>query len=93
MQRRLTAPQNPEQNGISDRKNHYLVETARCLLVQSGLLASFWAEAVNTANYIQTRSPTGSLDGKIFKTFGQEVICLDRNPNKGKFEKKRKKIY
>lgn len=100
MQRRLTAPQNPEQNGISERKNRSLVETARCLLVLSGLPASLWAEAVNTANYIRNRSPTSSLNGKTpykilygaapdvskFKTFGQEVFCLDRNPNKGKFE-------
>lgn len=48
--RRLTAPYCPEQNGIAERKNRTVVSTARCLLIQSGLPPTFWAEAVNCAN-------------------------------------------
>lgn len=32
--RRLTIPNNPEQNGVAERKNRTLGETARCLLIQ-----------------------------------------------------------
>jgi transposase InsO family protein len=63
--RRLTVPYNPEQNGISERKNRTLLDMARCLLIESGLPSSFWAEAVNTANYLRNRCPSKSLNGKI----------------------------
>jgi len=49
--RRLSIPYHPEQNGTAERKNRTLLDTARCLLLQSGLPGSFWAEAVSTANY------------------------------------------
>jgi len=63
IQRRLTIPYTPEQNGIAERKNRTLIETARCLLGQSGLPTSFWAKAVNTANYIRNRYITKALNG------------------------------
>lgn len=64
--RRLTAPYNPEQNGVAERRNRTLMEMARCLLMQSGLPSTFWAEAVNTnlANFIRNRSPTRKLKSK-----------------------------
>lgn len=62
--RRLTVPHNPEQNGTAERRNRTLNEMARCLLKESKLPNSFWAEAVNTANYISNRLPTKSLNGR-----------------------------
>ena len=53
IQRRLTVPYTPEQNGVSERKNRTLVEIARCMLIHSGMPKSFWAEAVATANYLR----------------------------------------
>lgn len=38
IQRRLTVPHTPHQNGIAERKNRTLVETARCMMLQSKLL-------------------------------------------------------
>jgi len=64
IQRRLTVPYTPEQNGVAERKNRTLVETARCLLKQSGLPITFWAEAVNTVNYIQNRCIIKALNGQ-----------------------------
>ena len=61
--RRLTVPNNPEQNGVAERKNRTLLDTARCLLLESKLPHTFWAEAVNTANYLRNRTPTSRLDG------------------------------
>nr|GEV91276.1 putative ribonuclease H-like domain-containing protein [Tanacetum cinerariifolium] len=45
----------PQQNGISKRKNRTLIEAARTMLADSLLPSSFWAEAVNTACYVQNR--------------------------------------
>jgi len=62
--RRLAITHTPEQNGVAERRNCTLVETARCLLIQSGLPPSFWGEAVNTANSIRNRCPSKSLNRK-----------------------------
>lgn len=62
--RGLTIPHNPEQNGVAERKNRTLMETARCLLIQAELPPRFWAEAVNVANYIRNRCPSKYLNGK-----------------------------
>jgi hypothetical protein len=51
----LTVEYTPQQNGVAERKNRSLVETARCLMIQSRLSASFWAEAILTANHIRNR--------------------------------------
>ena len=73
---------------------------ARCLLIQSGLPAGIWAEAINTANYIHNKSPTSKLDDRSphevwhgnppnvahFQHFREEVYVLDRSPNKSKLE-------
>lgn len=56
----FTVPYSPQQNGKAERKNRYLVEMTRCLLLDSGLDKSFWAEAMKTANYIQNRVPTST---------------------------------
>jgi transposase InsO family protein len=45
----------PEQNKIAERKNRTLVEAARSMLSDSGLLKNHWAEAVNYTSYIQNR--------------------------------------
>lgn len=105
IQRRLTVAYNPEQNGVAERKNRTLEEMARCLLINSELPSSFWAEAVSTANYIRNRCPTKALNGRTpyeawtgkipyvgyFREFGCKVFILERGPKKGKFEERGKK--
>nr|GEY73967.1 putative ribonuclease H-like domain-containing protein [Tanacetum cinerariifolium] len=44
-----------KQNGIAERKNRILIEAARTMLADSLLPIPFWAEAVNTACYVQNR--------------------------------------
>nr|GEV95483.1 hypothetical protein [Tanacetum cinerariifolium] len=43
------------QNGIPERKNMTLIEAARTILADSLLPIPIWAEAVNTACYVQNR--------------------------------------
>lgn len=52
----------PEQNGRAERKNRYLVEMARCLLLDAGLPHRFWGEAIRTASYLQNRLPTNNTN-------------------------------
>nr|GEY99222.1 retrovirus-related Pol polyprotein from transposon TNT 1-94 [Tanacetum cinerariifolium] len=44
-----------QQNGLAERMNMTLLNKVRCLLIQSGLLDSFWAEATMTASYLINR--------------------------------------
>lgn len=59
---RLTAPHTPQQNGVAKRRNHTLVDSARCMLMQADFPNSFWAEAISTANYISNRCISKSLN-------------------------------
>ncbi|GJR12215.1 putative ribonuclease H-like domain-containing protein [Tanacetum coccineum] len=45
----------PQQNRVAERKNRTLIEAARTMLADSLLPTTFWAEAVNTACYVQNR--------------------------------------
>nr|GEV44395.1 uncharacterized mitochondrial protein AtMg00810-like [Tanacetum cinerariifolium] len=45
----------PQHNGIVERKSKTLIEAARTMLADSLLPIQFWAEAVNTACYVQNR--------------------------------------
>jgi len=39
--RRLTTPHTPQQNGVAERRNRTLVDSARCMLMQADLPNSF----------------------------------------------------
>jgi hypothetical protein len=54
----------PEQNGRAERKNRTIFDTARTLLLQSGLPFFLWPEAVKTAVYLRNRLPSRSTPGK-----------------------------
>ena len=58
-----TVPHNPAQNGVSERMNPTLVETARSMMLHAEMPVEFWAEAISTAVYLQNRSPTVPLPG------------------------------
>nr|GEX82936.1 hypothetical protein [Tanacetum cinerariifolium] len=51
----FSVPRTPQQNGIAKRKNQTLIEAVRTMLEDSLLPILFWAEAVNTACYVQNR--------------------------------------
>ncbi|GJT08802.1 putative ribonuclease H-like domain-containing protein [Tanacetum coccineum] len=49
----------PQQNEVAKRRNRTLIEAARTMLANSKLPTTFWAEAVNTACYVQNKVPFG----------------------------------
>ncbi|GJR62354.1 ribonuclease H-like domain-containing protein [Tanacetum coccineum] len=46
---------NSSKNGVTERRNRTLIEAARTMLADFMLPTTFWAEAVNTACYVQNR--------------------------------------
>lgn len=72
----LTAPYSPEQNGVAERKNRSLMEMARCMLNDSEIHVKFWAEAVNTANYVQNRIQTSVANVTPFSLWFNKTPSL-----------------
>ncbi|GJR03173.1 putative ribonuclease H-like domain-containing protein [Tanacetum coccineum] len=55
IRREFSIARTPQQNGVAERKNRTLTEATRTMLANSKLPTTFWAEAVNTACYVQNR--------------------------------------
>ncbi|GJW00382.1 ribonuclease H-like domain-containing protein [Tanacetum coccineum] len=55
IKREFSVARTPQQNGVAKRKNKTLIEAARTMLADFKLPTTFWAEAVNTACYVQNR--------------------------------------
>nr|GEW83936.1 hypothetical protein [Tanacetum cinerariifolium] len=53
--RQYIVARTPQQNKVAERRNKILIEAARTMLADSKLPTTFWAEAVNTACYMQNR--------------------------------------
>jgi transposase InsO family protein len=64
IRRELTATYTPHQNGVVERMNRTVVESARTMLQAAELPYTFWALAVQAAVYCRNRSPTTSLDSR-----------------------------
>ena len=47
-----------KENGIAERCWRTLAQMKDSLLIDSGLPTQFWAEAMDTANYLRNRLPT-----------------------------------
>lgn len=57
----LSAPYSSAQNGVAERINRTLMESAHAMMAQAGLSDKYWAEAVVTGTYIRNRVPTRLL--------------------------------
>ncbi|GJS69208.1 putative ribonuclease H-like domain-containing protein [Tanacetum coccineum] len=92
----------PQQNRVAERKNRTLIEAARTMLVDSLLPTTFWAEAVNTACYVQNRVLVTKPHNKtpyellldrppsisFMRHFGYPVTILNTLDPLGKFDGK-----
>lgn len=65
IKRHRTCTYTPQQNGVSERMNRTIMDKVRCMLAETGLDQSFWAEAASTAVYLINRSPNASIDFKL----------------------------
>ncbi|KAI3680946.1 hypothetical protein L6452_35726 [Arctium lappa] len=97
-----SAPRTPQQNGVAERRNRTLIDAARSLLADSKLPITFWAEAVNTACYVQNRvlvvKPKNKTPYELFnkrkpfigffKPFGCPCTILNTKTHLGKFDSK-----
>ncbi|GJY14421.1 putative ribonuclease H-like domain-containing protein [Tanacetum coccineum] len=92
----------PQQNEIAKRRNRTLIEAVRTMLADSKLPTTFWAEAVNTACYVQNRvlvvKPHNKTPYELFhgrtptlsfmRPFGCPVTILNTIDHLGKFDGK-----
>nr|GEX55066.1 putative ribonuclease H-like domain-containing protein [Tanacetum cinerariifolium] len=102
IKREFSVPRTPQQNKITERKNRTLNEAARTMLADLLLPIPFWAEAVNTAGYVQNRvlvtkphnkTPYERLLGRtpsigFMRHFGCPVTILNTLDLLGKFKGK-----
>ena len=78
IQRQLSAPFSPQQNGVAERVNRTLLNSARSMLHYAGLPEKFWAEAVLNATYVKNRVSTKAVNEKVpYEAF------WDRKPSVG----------
>ncbi|GJU30578.1 putative reverse transcriptase domain-containing protein [Tanacetum coccineum] len=96
------ASNDKKQNGVAERRNRKLIEAARTMLADSKLTTIFWAEAVNTACYVQNRvfvvKPHNKTPYELFRgrtpalsfmtPFGCHVTILNTLDYLGKFDGK-----
>ncbi|GJY69868.1 putative ribonuclease H-like domain-containing protein [Tanacetum coccineum] len=102
IKREFSIARTPQQNGVAKRKNRTLIEAAKTMLADSKLPTTFWAEAVNTACYVQNRvlviKPHNKTPYELFlgrkptlsfmRPFGCPVTILNTLDHLGKFDGK-----
>ncbi|GKB10858.1 putative ribonuclease H-like domain-containing protein [Tanacetum coccineum] len=102
IKREFSNARTPQQNGVAERRNRTLIEAARTMLADAKLLVSFWAEAVNTACYVQNRILVNKSQNKtpyelfndrspaigFLRPFGCHVMILNTLDHLGKFDAK-----
>ncbi|GJS97558.1 putative ribonuclease H-like domain-containing protein [Tanacetum coccineum] len=95
-------PKGGKITGRAERKNRTLIEAAKTMLADSKLPTTFWAEAVNTACYVQNRvlvtKPHNKTPYELFlerkpalgfmRPFGCPVTILNTIDHLGKFDGK-----
>jgi transposase InsO family protein len=64
IQRQLTAPYTPQENGVAERFNRTIVEMARSMLIHSRLSKRFWSHSVLQAVRLRNRMPTSAVKSK-----------------------------
>ncbi|GJU45820.1 putative ribonuclease H-like domain-containing protein [Tanacetum coccineum] len=93
IKRKFSVARTPQPNGVVERKNKTLIEAARTMLADSKLPTTFWAEAVNSACYVQNRvlviKPHNkthyelflgySTNSKAFRVFNSRTRIVEEN--------------
>nr|GEV60820.1 retrovirus-related Pol polyprotein from transposon TNT 1-94 [Tanacetum cinerariifolium] len=107
IKREYSNARTPQQNGVAERRNRILIEVARTMLADAKLPVTFWAEAVNTACYVQNKvlvnksqnkTPCELFNGRtptigFLKPFGCHVMILTTLDHLWKFDAKEDEGY
>nr|GEW36177.1 hypothetical protein [Tanacetum cinerariifolium] len=97
--RQYSVARTSQQNRVAEKRNRTLIEAIRTMLADSKLPTTFWAEAVNTACYVQNRvlavKPYNKTPYELFhgrtpalsfmRPFGCPLIILNTKDHLGKF--------
>jgi hypothetical protein len=99
IKREFLAPYTPQQNGVAERKNKTLIESARTMLDEYKTFDRFWAKAINTACHAVNRLYLHRLLRKTscelltsnkpnvsyFRVFGSKCYILLKRSKSSKF--------
>ncbi|GJX48263.1 putative ribonuclease H-like domain-containing protein [Tanacetum coccineum] len=80
--RQFSLAKTPKQNEVAKRRNMTLIEAAETMLADSKLSTTFWAEAVNTACYVQKRVlvvKPHNKTSKAFRVFNSRTRIVEEN--------------
>ena len=75
IERHLTIPRTPQQNGVAERRNRTLPEMIRSMMAQEKLPISYWGDALLTATYVLNRVPNKSVSSTPYE------LWTHRKPN------------
>ena len=76
IQRQLTIPGTPQQNGVAERSNRTL-DMVRSMMAQANLPISFWGDALLSAAYILNRVPSKSVTSTPYELWIGRKPVLD----------------
>nr|GEV71333.1 retrovirus-related Pol polyprotein from transposon TNT 1-94 [Tanacetum cinerariifolium] len=102
IKREFSNARTPQQNGVAKRRNRTFIEAVRTMLADAKLPVTFWAEAVNTACYVQNRvlvtKPHNKTPYELFnersiaigflRPFGCHVMILNTLDHLGKYKRR-----
>lgn len=68
----ISCPYTPQQNGVGERKNRHIIETALALLTTTSLPLQFWYYAITHATFLINGMPsrTMHMQSPYFKFYG-----------------------
>jgi len=61
----LTCPYTPELNGVAERANRTVLESANAMLKHAGLPDEYWSYAVRHAVFLKNVAPTNAVKGMV----------------------------
>nr|GEV45915.1 putative ribonuclease H-like domain-containing protein [Tanacetum cinerariifolium] len=77
IRREFSNARTPQQNEVAERRNKTFIEAARTMLADAKLPVTFWAEAVNTACYVQNRVLVNKSQNKTsYELFNSRIPAI-----------------
>ena len=72
----FTPPGTPQCNGVSEHRNHTLLDMVRSMMSLTDLPLSFWGYALETAAFTLNRAPSKSIEMIPYELwFGRNLSC------------------